>query len=74
MNYYLVIYDIDRPKGVSAAMQKRITKDDADKILGGSDATIYCEKGKYTVRGRRLFIVKETETLFIVVDAEKQKR
>lgn len=74
MRYVLVMYDIAKSKGAINAMQKTITLDDANKIIGEANATIFCDKGKYTVSGKRMFIVKETQTLYIIVDAEKQTR
>lgn len=74
MTYLLVMFDINRAKGVSNAMQKTIMLDDANRILGDANATIFCDRGKYVVVEKRLFIQKETETLTIICDVEKQIR
>lgn len=82
-NYWMVLYDnAQYPFGVSAAIQKPLTKE-YGRRLAGDGTLIMGDYGKdkehreYRVTEKRMFIIRNEErgfeTLFIIVNADRIK-
>lgn len=76
--YYMVLYDIAKPKGANGAMKKIIDEHEASVLLQEANATIHTDRGKFTVVEKRIFDFvhampndKTQNTLMIVCDVKK---
>lgn len=75
--YYLVLYDVNQPRGVNFAFPSILDEQTAEVILREDSPVIHRKKGgKFKVIEKRLFEysnIDGSKTLFIIVDATRYK-